>query len=91
MAGPAEHFQTKWGQAYVVGVICPHPHLHLIFEISSLKNQFRPTGFFCRFRTRFLLPLLGKTVIVEPNQSVKHELKMCAHCLSTSFLSDLFT
>ena len=23
MGGPAEHFQTKWGQAYVVGVICP--------------------------------------------------------------------
>ena len=69
----------------------PPIHLHLIFEISSLKNQFRRTGFFCRFRTRFLLPLLGKTVIVEPNQSVKHELKMCARCLSTSFLSDLFT
>ena len=59
MAGPAEHFQTKWGQAYVVGVICP---------------------------------LDWNRVIVEPNQSVKHELKMCARCLeSTSFLSGLFT
>ena len=30
------------------------PPIHLIFEISSLKNLVRQTGIFCLFRTRFL-------------------------------------
>ena len=41
-------FSTK-----VFKVPTPHIHLHLIFEISSLKNLVRWTGFFVYFKLNF--------------------------------------